>query len=78
MKQASYVVCIHELGEDNEELLRYLGQNEFKPGTPFTVKQVLPFNQTMELETPHGSLTLGQAIIVPIRRKSLRNAHTRV
>ena len=54
---------IHELGEDNEELLKYLGTHNFIPGTEFTVKQVLPFNQTMELETAHGSITLGQAII---------------
>ena len=54
---------VHELGEDSEELLKYLGVHDFKPGAEFTVKQVLPFNQTMELETATGSITLGETVI---------------
>ena len=54
---------IHELGEDNEQLLKHLEEHQFMPGVEFTVTQVLDFNQTMALETTFGPLTLGQAII---------------
>lgn len=54
---------IHEFGEDHSELLKHLEQHEFFPGVTFTVKEVLPFNQTMTIDTAHDSITLGLASI---------------
>jgi DtxR family Mn-dependent transcriptional regulator len=50
---------IHEFGEEHAELLKFLEQHEFLPGVRFTVMDVLPFNQTMAIETEKGSITFG-------------------
>ena len=50
---------IHEFGEDHAELLQFLEQHGFLPGVGFTVKEILPFNQTMTVETEQESITLG-------------------
>jgi DtxR family transcriptional regulator, Mn-dependent transcriptional regulator len=55
---------VHEFGEDNAELLRFLEQKDFLPGTTFKVVEVLPFNETITVEIKEGhTVSLGSAII---------------
>ena len=41
---------IHEIAEQNSELMSFLERKEIMPGRQAVVKEVLPFNQTMSLE----------------------------
>ncbi|MCL5274073.1 MAG: metal-dependent transcriptional regulator [Chloroflexi bacterium] len=50
---------IHEFAEDNGELMAFLESNGLMPGTRFTVRDVLPFNQTMLVDTGAASVALG-------------------
>jgi DtxR family Mn-dependent transcriptional regulator len=50
---------IHELGENEPELMRYLEDNRLLPGAKLVVSEVLPFNQTITLQTKTGSVSLG-------------------
>lgn len=52
---------IHELAEQNAELMSFLERNRIMPGTEFVVTEVLPFNQTMSLEIEDRTVTLGLA-----------------
>lgn len=52
---------IHELAEYNLELLAYLENKHLVPGAEITVREVLPFNQTITLEIQGQLVTLGFA-----------------
>lgn len=52
---------IHEFAEDSPELLEFLQQNTVLPGTPATLKEILPFNQTLTLSIDGEDVTLGFA-----------------
>jgi len=52
---------IHELGENQPELMRFLEDNGLLPGVELTVREILPFNQTITLSTEHGHVSLGFA-----------------
>src|ERR1051325_8553065 len=52
---------IHELAEYNLELLAYLENKQLVPGAQVTVREVLPFNQTVTLDIQGQSVTLGFA-----------------
>ena len=52
---------IHELAEQNTELLTFLESGGIKPGVQVTVKEVLGFNQTITLDVHGQSVTLGFA-----------------
>jgi len=53
---------IHEFAEDNPEILNFLYDNRLIPGQPVTVRDVLPFNQTLTLDVDGKLVTLGFSI----------------
>jgi len=50
---------IHEVVEDNTELLNYLIDNEVLPGAKIKMIESLPFNHTLTLSVKSRSVTLG-------------------
>jgi DtxR family Mn-dependent transcriptional regulator len=50
---------LHELAENNQELMEFLIQNGFLPGTQATVTGILPFNQTLTVNLAGKDCTLG-------------------
>jgi DtxR family transcriptional regulator, Mn-dependent transcriptional regulator len=52
---------IHEFAEDNPELLEFLQLHAVVPGTEATLKESLPFNQTLTLSINNNEVTLGFA-----------------
>lgn len=52
---------IHELAEENAELLGYLETKRITPGTRGTVTEILPFNQTITVEVEGQPVMLGNA-----------------
>lgn len=52
---------IHELAEENSQLLGYLEAKHITPGTPGVVSEVLPFNHTITITVEAQSVTLGNA-----------------
>jgi DtxR family Mn-dependent transcriptional regulator len=53
---------IHELAEYNLELMTFLENKGLIPGAEVTVREVLPFNQTIGVEIYEQVITLGFAI----------------
>jgi DtxR family Mn-dependent transcriptional regulator len=52
---------VHEFGESQPGLLRFLEDNWLMPGVEVSVSEVLPFNQTLTLQSNNRSISLGQA-----------------
>ncbi|MEW6586658.1 MAG: metal-dependent transcriptional regulator, partial [Nitrospirota bacterium] len=52
---------IHELMEENTQLLGYLETKHILPGMRVAVTEVLPFNQTITVEVEGQPVTLGNA-----------------
>ncbi len=52
---------IHELAEENAQLLGYLETKRIIPGTRVAVTEILPFNQTITVEVEGHPVTLGNA-----------------
>lgn len=52
---------VHELGEENTELMSFLEANGVMPGIQAQVVEVLPFNQTITLRVGERAVTLGYA-----------------
>jgi len=52
---------IHELAEYNLELMAFFEDNGITPDAQVTVRELLPFNQTITLETQKKVVTLGFA-----------------
>jgi DtxR family Mn-dependent transcriptional regulator len=52
---------IHELAEDNEDLIAYLEANRLFPGAQAEVSEVLDFNQTVTLQVAGQPVTFGFA-----------------
>lgn len=52
---------IHEFAEDNPKLLEFLQQHSVVPDTEATLKESLPFNQTLTLSINNEEVTLGFA-----------------
>jgi DtxR family Mn-dependent transcriptional regulator len=50
---------IHELGENEPELLRFLEENALVPGVEVEVAEVLPFNQTLSVKVKGHAVALG-------------------
>lgn len=50
---------VHELAEYNLELLSFLESKGLVPGTTVTIREVLPFNQTINLDIQNETVTLG-------------------
>jgi DtxR family transcriptional regulator, Mn-dependent transcriptional regulator len=53
---------IHELAEETPHLLNFLEENHILPGVIVQVKNILPFNQTMDIDVAGKRVTLGLAI----------------
>lgn len=62
--QAVTVRRIHELAEENTDLLGYLEMKRITPGTKISITEVLPFNQTITVEAGGQLVTLGNAAAV--------------
>jgi DtxR family transcriptional regulator, Mn-dependent transcriptional regulator len=52
---------VHELGEEDGELLDFLESHHLKPGANAVVREILPFNQTITLDVSGQSVVLGYA-----------------
>jgi DtxR family Mn-dependent transcriptional regulator len=50
---------VHELAENNQELLGYLIRNGILPGAQAEVTEALPFNQTLTIRVAGSACTLG-------------------
>jgi DtxR family Mn-dependent transcriptional regulator len=50
---------IHELAEENAPLLAFLEEKNIVPGKQATVKEILPFNETVTIEIQSMDVTLG-------------------
>jgi len=50
---------VHELAENNQELLEFLIQNGFLPGAQAVISDILPFNQTLTVNLSNHECTLG-------------------
>jgi DtxR family transcriptional regulator, Mn-dependent transcriptional regulator len=50
---------VHEVAEDNPELMSFLETNGITPGTRIEMAEILPFNQTLRLKQGRSSVTLG-------------------
>lgn len=57
--QKGIIRRIHELAENNRELLEFLIHNHILPGTQTEVVEVLPFNQTIKIMIAGNPVTLG-------------------
>ena len=53
---------IHELAEENTELLSYLEKNQIMPGEKVEVVEILPFNQTVTIAIDDRTVTLGNTV----------------
>ena len=53
---------IHELAEENTQLLVYLETKGIMPGTQVTVTEILPFNQTISVEVDGWPVILGNTV----------------
>ena len=52
---------IHELAEQNSELMAFLESHGIQPGIEASIEEVLPFNQTISLKIQGQQVTLGFA-----------------
>jgi DtxR family Mn-dependent transcriptional regulator len=52
---------IHELAEQNSELMAFLEHNQVMPGMEAVLTEILPFNQTVNLKIQGQTITLGFA-----------------
>ncbi|MEN6479243.1 MAG: metal-dependent transcriptional regulator [Anaerolineales bacterium] len=58
-----YVLArVHEEVERNSELMAYLEEHAVVPGSEIRVVAVLPFNETITIETAKGQVVLGMAV----------------
>lgn len=53
---------VHELAEEERDVLAFLEANHIEPGELVTVEEVLPFNQTITLKVGEKRVTLGDAL----------------
>ncbi len=50
---------IHEFAEDNQEILKFLSENQIMPGMEAQIMEILPFNQTLTILINARQITLG-------------------
>ncbi len=53
---------VHELAEDEPDVLAFLEANHIEPGVQVRVEDMLPFNQTITLRVGEKQVTLGDAL----------------
>ncbi|RPH63548.1 MAG: ferrous iron transport protein A, partial [Chloroflexi bacterium] len=64
---------IHELGEENAELLAFLEAKKLMPGAKAAVTEVLPFNHTISVEVNGQTIVLGFAAAKYVYGERLSN-----
>jgi DtxR family Mn-dependent transcriptional regulator len=52
---------VHESAEEQPELMAYLEQHGLLPGTEVTIREIMPFNETITLDCSGQSIVLGLA-----------------
>lgn len=57
--EAVIIRRIHELGENDPELMKFLEENGIVPGAKVEISEILSFNQTMSLKLKGRMVTLG-------------------
>jgi DtxR family Mn-dependent transcriptional regulator len=64
---------IHELGENDPELMRFLEKNELVPGEEVEIVEILQFNQTLSLKVNDHLVSLGfsTAKLIFVENKTL-------
>jgi DtxR family Mn-dependent transcriptional regulator len=50
---------IHELGENDSELMKFLEENGIIPGAKVEISEILPFNQTIAVKLKDRNISLG-------------------
>lgn len=53
---------VHELAEQDPDLLAFLEEKQVMPGNTAIVREDLPFNQTLTIEIQHTSVILGYVV----------------
>lgn len=53
---------VHELAEQNPELLAFLEEHQVMPGNSALITEILPFNETVTLRIEGQTVTLGYAV----------------
>jgi DtxR family Mn-dependent transcriptional regulator len=61
VKETVVIRRIHELAEENAQLLAYLETKRIMPDTQAIITEILPFNQTITVEVDGQLVTLGNA-----------------
>jgi Fe2+ transport system protein FeoA len=61
LHEKAVIKRVHELAEYNLELLAFLEGKGLVPGAEVIVREILPFNQTITLESDGQMVTLGYA-----------------
>ncbi len=62
VNQVVRVKRVHESVEQDGALMAYLEKQGIVPGAAVTVREVLPFNQTLVLEVNNSTVVLGEAV----------------
>lgn len=62
LDRAVLVERVHESIEEDRELMAYLEKRGIMPRAAVTVREILPFNQTLELEVADARVTLGDTV----------------
>lgn len=68
---------IHELAEDNGDLMTFLEKNRIMPGTRVVVRDVTRFNQTMAVQVEGRSVVLGLSVAQWIYAEPARQARSK-
>lgn len=53
---------VHESAEENHELMVFLEEQNLMPGTEATVREIIPFNQTISLQVGQEVVVLGLSV----------------
>jgi DtxR family transcriptional regulator, Mn-dependent transcriptional regulator len=60
--QVVWIKRVHESIEQDGELMAYLEKHGIVPGAAVTVREVLPFNQTLVLQVDEATVVLGDGV----------------
>jgi DtxR family Mn-dependent transcriptional regulator len=53
---------VHELAEENPQIMAFLEEKKLMPGEQTSVMEILPFNQTISLRVEGQTVTLGFSV----------------
>ncbi|OQA47627.1 MAG: Iron-dependent repressor IdeR [Chloroflexi bacterium ADurb.Bin325] len=62
LDQVVWIKRVHESIEEDAALMAYLEKQGIVPGAAVTVREILPFNQTLGLEVNDSKVVLGDAV----------------